>query len=75
MKTNKAIRSLFAACTLITAVCVASPAMAKNTKARKSPARVSKVAAKTKVRAKRSKLPRKWVWKRYAKNFDSMFRK
>ena len=23
----------------------------------------------------KAKLPRKWVWKKYTKNFDSMFRK
>lgn len=30
--------------------------------------------AKTKVNARRPKLPREWVWKKYAKSFDQMFR-
>ncbi len=30
--------------------------------------------AKTQVDARRPKLPREWVWKKYAKSFDNMFR-
>ena len=32
------------------------------------------VAKAKKAQSVRSKLPREWVWKKYAKNFDSMFR-
>ena len=38
---------------------------------------VVKTSAKsvTKTKRARPKLPREWVWKKYAKNFDSMFRR
>lgn len=31
-------------------------------------------AAKTPLKYRRAKLPREWVWKKYTKSFDHMFR-
>ena len=37
-----------------------------------APAKTAKVASKTNRAAK---LPREWVWKKYTKKFDSMYRR
>ena len=85
MNTTKTSTSLFrlaAAAFVVGAVGASSTAMAADAKAPKADAKVATVqtAAKaSKVDAKslrkKTELPRKWRWKKYAKNFDSMFRK
>ena len=32
------------------------------------------MVAKARAKARRAKLPREWVWKKYTKSFDHMFR-
>lgn len=64
---------------LVFAALGAAPALANT--AAKSDSNVKPVAVKassksvTKRKRTRVKLPREWVWKKYAKNFDSMFRR
>ena len=83
MNTSKTSTSLFriaAAATLIGAFTLStSTAAAADAKAPRANAKVVATKAADKVDAKalrrKAKLPRKWVWKKYAKNFDAMYRK
>lgn len=78
MNTSKTSTSLFriaAAATLIGAFTLSTgTATAAETKAPRAKADVVTAKATNKVDAKalrrKAKLPRKWVWKKYAKNFD-----
>ncbi len=76
-KTSTSIFSLSAALLMVAAL--ASPALATNEAqtAVDAKAAVTKTTETVEAKAlrKKAKLPRKWVWKKYAKRFDSMYRK
>ena len=79
LKTSTALIRFTAACAMVCAVGVSAPVLAADAKAPVTDAKtktVTKTAkAESKALRRKTKLPRKWVWKKYAKNFDSMFRK
>ena len=60
-------------------VAMSSAAFAADSKAPAADVKVAPVNAQAKVAAraprKKAELPRAWRWKKYTKNFDSMFRK
>ena len=77
---NSTLFVRFAAATVMVGAIAASPvAQAADAKAPAPGAKIMTIKASDKTEAKavrsKAKLPRKWVWKKYAKNFDSMFRK
>ena len=78
-KTSTRFARFAAAAVMMAALGASNTAQATDAKEPAADAKPVAVKASQKVeaRAVRStpKLPRKWVWKKYAKNFDSMYRK
>ena len=81
MKTNKplTLAATFAFAISLAATGTAAASTQSKTKvaAPNTPVAVKAAGKTAKLRkaTKRSKLPREWVWKKYAKNFDSMYRR
>ncbi len=72
--------TIAAAVLVVGSLSVATPASAKESKTQSAVAtRTTTTKTADKIDAKalrqRPKLPRKWVWRKYAKRFDSMYRR
>ncbi|MEM7678418.1 MAG: hypothetical protein AAF449_20700 [Myxococcota bacterium] len=75
---NAKSSTLFAAATALALSSSSVPVFAVQTVNKVPKGRVMKAATNTvvkKPKAQRVKLPREWVWRRVAKNFDSMYAK